>query len=220
MAMQRLSLNHLHGVAVILFFLLTDCLIPTATARSSPLALAVTGEPHCSNLEEWRRPNFNPLDCLAASERFIWSDYSHFGLTRFEFLNRGTPRSTRLSRKIAPRRYSIGSCSVIIAMLWNIPDQPPLPPLPGNPQGPFIKTDVLSFQEVFEAVRRICITCVEMEYLGWELVGQDHSVGVFVMARGSELEINIPIGVGLSSMVAGISLNFTNPFNASGILGS
>ena len=150
----------------------------------------------------------------------MYSDFRRYEITRYEFHNRGTPRSTRRSGMLAPRRYTIGSCSLIIAMLWNIPDQPPLPPLPGEPQGPFQKTDVLSFQEIFEAMRRVTVNCIETEYLGWERVGQDRSVGVFLMATGSELERNIPIGVRSSSIAAGLLLNLTNPFNASGILES
>ncbi len=98
-------------------------------------------------------------------------------------------------------------------MLWDIPDQPPLPPLPGDPKGPFQRADVLSFQDVFNALRRVSLKCYgdagDLGDLGWEAVGKDFSVGVFMMATGSEVERNIRIGVEPSGAVAGGSLNST-----------
>ncbi len=99
-------------------------------------------------------------------------------------------------------------------MLWDFPDQPPLPPLPGDPKGPFQRADVLSFQDVFDALRRVSLRCFGdagdlARGLGWEAVGKGFSVGVFMMATGSEVERNIRIGVEPSGAVRGGSLNST-----------
>lgn len=92
-------------------------------------------------------------------------------------------------------------------MLWDFPADPPLPPLPGDPTGPFQRTDVLSFQDVFDAVRRVSLRCVgNVGDVGWEAVGARESVGVFVVATGSEVERNIRIGVVPSVAGAGVGV--------------
>ena len=83
-------------------------------------------------------------------------------------------------------------------MLWDFPDQPPLPPLPGYDSAgtgrELKKTDVMSFQAVSEALKRIAVTCADWGHLGWEPLGLDKSVGVFIMAMNSEVERNIKVG--------------------------
>ena len=83
-------------------------------------------------------------------------------------------------------------------MLWDFPDQPPLPPLPGYDGAgtgrELKKTDVMSFQAVSEALKRIAVTCADWGHLGWEPLGLDKSVGVFIMAMNSEVERNIKVG--------------------------
>lgn len=100
-------------------------------------------------------------------------------------------------------------------MLWDFPDQPPLPPLPGDPKGPFQRADVLSFQDVFNALRRVSLGCYgDAGDLGWEAVGKDFSVGLFMMATGSEVERNIRIGVEPSGAVGEGGL-----LNSTGVVG-
>ncbi len=61
------------------------------------------------------------------------------------------------------------------------------------------------------------VTCgEENNYMGWEAMGRDLSVGVFVMATGSELERNIRIGVEPSMVAAGRLLNSTSSTAATG----
>jgi len=207
----------MYHMAVIHFFLLTNYVLGKALPPSSPSAPPAPSGAQCSEAQEWLIPTFNDSDCVEAVNRFFYTDYYRFRTTRYEFHNRGTPDSTRYPRKILPRRYTIATCTVVIAMLWDFPTEPPLPPLPGEPSGPFKKVDVMSFQQVFESLRRVTVTCgEENNYMGWEAMGRDLSVGVFVMATGSELERNIRIGVEPSMVAAGRLLNSSSSTAATG----
>lgn len=205
--------------AALHFLLLTNCILAKAFPPSSLSAPPAPSGAQCSDSQEWLIPTFNDSDCVEAVNRFFYTDYFRSRTTRYEFHNRNTPDSTRYPSKIAPRRYTIATCTVVIAMLWDFPTEPPLPPLPGDPSGPFKKVDVLSFQQVFDSLRRVTVNCGESNnYMGWEAMGRDLSVGVFVMATGSELERNIRIGVEPSMVAAGRLLNFTSSTAATGAL--
>ena len=219
--MHRLSRDQLYGRAAIFFVLMTNRLIVTAIPPSFPSALAVDSPgPHCAKAPEWSTSDFSANDCIAAADRFIYTDLARHGFTRYEFHTKASRPSTRFPDMVAPRRYTIGTCTVIIAMLSSVPDEPPFPPLPGDPSGPFQNNDIFSFREVFDALRRIGVACEETKSRGWEAVGQDRSAGVFLMATRSELSRNIPLGVEPSSTAVGILLNFTSAINASGSLTS
>jgi hypothetical protein len=203
-----------HIITAILFSHLPSLATATALPRSSPPALTANTRTQCTTSPAWLTPTFRPEDCLEAVERFLYTDYIHYKGTRYEFHDRTPPPQPRYPPMLVPRRYTIASCTVVIAMLWDFPDLPPLPPLPGDPKGPFQRADVLSFQDVFNALRRVSLRCYGdagdlARGLGWEAVGKDFSVGVFMMATGSEVERNIRIGVEPSGTVAGGSLNST-----------
>lgn len=87
-----------------------------------------------------------------------------------------------------PRRYTIGKCTIAVAILedyW---------PLPGVPRGDYERTDVASFREIFESVRRISLSCLDSaEQCGWEAVGREGSVGVFIYATNSPVDLYIEL---------------------------
>lgn len=59
----------------------------------------------------------------------------------------------------------------------------------------FERTDVVSFREIFESARRIELSCVtSAQPCGWELVGRDRSLGVFIYAANSAFDLFIQLG--------------------------
>ncbi len=70
-----------------------------------------------------------------------------------------------------------------------------MPPLPGDPKVPWAKSEVLSFNTIYEAVQQIVVRCSRTKVpLGWMAAGTQRNLGVYFMATGSLVERNIPIG--------------------------
>ena len=200
-------------------YILRASLIATTSAEGSPLAVAATPVTlHCTGSPAWLAPEFAKEDCLEAGVRLEYSDFALYGNQRVEFTNRGTRRRTRLPQINTPRRYTIATCTIVVALLWDFPDQPPLPPLPGEmlPAGPFERNVVISFQDIFNSAQRLLTHCFVKPRtpIGWEALTRGGSIGVFVMATESLLASSIPIE---RHGIAGTehSLNFTTPFGNS-----
>ena len=93
---------------------------------------------------------------------------------------------------IMPKRYISGHCTIAIAMLADLEW-----PLPGEPETEYAPTDVVSFREVFESVRRVELSCVSSaKPCGWEKVGREGSVGVFIYATNSVIDMIVRMGGG------------------------
>ena len=196
---------------VAFIYFLMAFLISSTASKNSVDAVTV----HCTGASVWLAPDFSKADCVEANERFHFSDYAMYTSQRLEFSNRGTRRKTRNAQMKTPRRYTIGTCTIIVALLWDFPDQPPLPPLPGQslPAGPFEKNVVTSFENLFDSAKRIITNCYGRPAtpIGWESLGQGGDIGVFVMATESILARNIAVG---DSGAVGMEFlfNHTNTF--------
>ena len=183
-------------VAMIITSILLVSLTPTTSAED-PYLEAGNRKLWCTNITPWLTPHFNNEDCREANVRFILTDYDRYKRHHYEFLDLSTPSISRYPRMRTPRRGPIGRCTGSIGMRWCFPDQPPLPSIPGQPQGPFTKSVVSSYDELYEVVQQVFIGCGGTKTpLGWLEAGKDNSLGVFYLATGSEVERNIPIGVG------------------------
>ena len=208
------------------YFLIASLIAATGVKASSPAApTSVTV--HCTGNQAWLTPEFSKEDCLEAGERFQYSDYAMYKDQKLEFFNRGTRRISHRPQITTPRRYTIGTCTIIVALLWDFPDQPPLPPLPGEilPAGPFQKNVIISFQDIYESAQRILSLCYVKPRapVGWEALARGGSLGVFVMATESTLARNIAMerygtvgadySVNLSTPLAGSTV--VNPWNMS-----
>lgn len=65
----------------------------------------------------------------------------------------------------------------------------------------FSRTDVASFREVFESVRRIELTCVtSAQPCGWEPVGKEGSLGVFMYAVDSAFDLFVKFGEDMAAL--------------------
>ena len=202
------SRNETLSFIAFIYFLMTF-LIHSTNSNSSVDAVIV----HCTGSSVWLTPDFSKADCMEATERFEFSDYAMYTSQRLEFSNRGTRRTTRYSQMNTPRRYTIGTCTIVIALLWDFPDQPPFPPLPGQilPAGPFEKNVVTSFENLFDSAKRIVTNCYGKPQapVGWEALGRGGNIGIFVMASESMLARNIPVG-GYDAVGMEFLFNHTN----------
>lgn len=143
---------------------------------------------HCVGSESWIVPRFSGVhDCADAVDRLYLTDYGRFSTRNFEFLAADTtPASRHLTTQFTPRRYTIGSCTVAVVMLADFPVSQPFP---GQPPGPHPARDISNYEKVWEAAGRISAACVTAEQFGgWEAVGRDGGIGVFIWSRGSEID--------------------------------
>lgn len=91
-----------------------------------------------------------------------------------------------------------GTCTLAISMLNFFPDGS----LPGGEVGPFVATDVASYEDIYFAARSVNQECVyKNDAPGFKAVGLDEAVGVFLWATDS-LE---------NEMMRGSALNLTTP---------
>ncbi len=60
--------------------------------------------------------------------------------------------------------------------------------LPGRVRSPEVDTDVGDWRGIFEALVRVEACVVSSERVGWEAVGVEGGVGVFVWARASVID--------------------------------
>lgn len=188
-----------------LFWTLPICflgtfLIATGSARTASLATASNDYvTHCTGHHAWLAPGFLIEHCLEAADRLEYSDYAVYTAQRFEFSNLGTRRTSHFPKMTTPRRYTISTCSIFVAMLWNFPQQRPLPPLPGMdlPPGQFEKSQVTSFREIYVTTKRIVYNCYGRPEtpVGWQTVDTNGNIGVFVMATHSLVAQNIHAAV-------------------------
>ncbi len=137
----------------------------------------------CVGTMDWLAPGLDGDDCAEAIARFLHTDFDIYGSRRFEFLDVSTPQRTRLPLMRTPRRYTIATCSVAVGILSDFTEL-----LPEEAPRRLQKSDVASFQEILESLRRIAVTCLTESRAGWEAVGKDLSLGVFIWAKDSHMD--------------------------------
>lgn len=176
-------------------------LLSPTPASSTPLNTNISipgplqSAPWCTSSYDWILPDFVPQDCPSALQAFTYGDYLRYGATRFEFRNRRTPQRTpRLESMRTPRRYTIGNCTIAVAILE---DSWLLPGMEGEKH--FERTDSASFREIYESLRRIGLSCVtRAQTAGWEPVGRAGSLGVFMYAANSPFDSLLQLGEQMS----------------------
>ena len=142
---------------------------------------------HCLEDDTWMLPKLDGEECVNAVERLYYTDVLRHEKRQFEFLAANTSPSSRiLASAYTPRRYTIGRCTVAVVMLVDFPDSQLLPGQPPGPHPPRAKT---SFEQLWGAAGRIVLACIRPEgFAGWEVVGRQNAIGVFVWSTGSEID--------------------------------
>ncbi|KAL9020071.1 MAG: hypothetical protein Q9185_002685 [Variospora sp. 1 TL-2023] len=131
-------------------------------------------------------------DCAAAIEKMGRSDGARYGGRQFEFVGRSGVRKTPLPPMHTPRRYTAGTCTVVIAML-NIFPEADLPDPPKNPLG---SSDVTTFHDLYLAADSVLHHCVAwLQQAGYQQEGVVASIGVLLLATDSLENHSIPPGV-------------------------
>lgn len=217
MATPRLRLRFLPAMLIITSFLplfgssiAVRPTIPTTDQGIYRPPSAANEATVCIRTMDWLAPGLDGDDCSEAMMRFLHTDRDKYGQRRFEFLDVNTPQRTRSPMMRTPRRYTIGTCTVAVGILSDFTEL-----LPEEASRRLQKSDVASFQEIMEGLRRLAVTCLTDGKAGWDAVGKDQSLGVFVWATDSHMDqtlFNRPSALRYSPLV----LNSTARLGISG----
>jgi len=181
-------LPHPHALTLLsTLHLLTTALTlppPPHNNSSSPTPHPITAQtPNCVTNFDWTFPPFSAHDCTLTA-RPIAHLAALYSTHPIEFSAPGRPARTSHPRFYLPARWDTGSCVVAIAMLELYPPRA----LPGRVRSPEVDTDVGDWRGIFEALVRVEACVVSSERVGWEAVGVEGGVGVFVWARASVID--------------------------------
>ena len=165
--------------------LLLTCLIGVVQS----IAINLTRPEHkplCTARYEWTGKSYDPNDCLRALHHFEDTDFQYYKGREFEFLTYGAIPKSNLPRIRLPRKYTVGSCEIVIAMIGSF--APGL--LPGQTfrSEPYQQTDISRFSYLWSVAAWLDATCLEkIKHLGWIATGENYDIGVFVWATGSTM---------------------------------
>ena len=127
---------------------------------------------------------YDPNDCLSAVQRLEDTDLKFFKSIELEFLAPGATRKSSLPSIRTPRKYTVGSCTLVIAMLSTLPPWS----LPGKrrPRQPYAPSDKSRFSYLRSIGSWVDGTCLEGEHmLGWCATGENYDIGVFLWSTSS-----------------------------------
>ena len=163
-----------------LFLTLSVAAIPT----SYSLIRSGDDRPMCTNDYDWTGARYDPNDCLSAVERLEKTDLKFFKSIELEFLAPGATRRSSLPTIRTPRKYTVGSCTLVIAMLSTLPPWS----LPGERKRrqPYAPSDKSRFSYLRSVSSWVDGTCLEGEHmLGWCATGENFDIGVFLWSTAS-----------------------------------
>ena len=125
---------------------------PFGFISNSSLSTEVVFHTHCVNDLPWIFPKFTVKDCEDVVDLQLREDSAKFH-REFQFVS---PFTTPFVRPrppcFVPRRYTVGTCTLVIAMIQDFPDSQPFP---RGPPGPHPGRDKSTFEHVRDAAVRI-----------------------------------------------------------------
>ena len=165
-----------------LFLALSVAAIPT----SYNIIRSDEHHPMCTNDYDWTGAMYDPNDCLSAVQRLENTDLKFFKTIELEFLAPGATRTSSLPTIRTPRKYTVGSCTLVIAMLSTLPPWS----LPGQRRRrqPYAPSDTSRFSYIRSISSWVDRTCLEEgKQLGWCATGENYDIGVFIWSTASTM---------------------------------
>lgn len=150
------------------------------------------------DIKTWQQTQIEPADCFRAIQLFHQQESQKVQTQRFEFISSGARGRTGLLPITTPRRYSVGTCTITLALLASIP-RPLLPPGTQSRRH-FPTSDVATFEELVAAAQGIYKECITVDgrlrpngpLAGWHTKGHVEGVlGVFMWQTGSRMDVTM-----------------------------
>ena len=127
----------------------------------------------CTKARTWAVNGFDRRDCISIID-YIWTKEAlERDSQEYEFVSLGATSETQLPKIMTPRKYELGTCVVIIAML----DQFQPRELPGSDlRERYEETDVGRFENVWNAAAKIDFKCGRKGDAGWVAMGKQYFI--------------------------------------------
>ena len=144
--------------------------------------------PMCTDSTGFTGRVYYPDDCLAALHKLESTDLFVYRARDFEFLTTDAEPTTDLDNIRLPRKYTVGTCTLVIAMLSTFPQFS----LPGQVRlkkdyGTSERSKFSYLWSVAAWVDRSCLAN-KLPLLGWCATGARLDIGVFMVATGSNID--------------------------------
>ncbi|MCJ1459957.1 hypothetical protein MMC28_010336, partial [Mycoblastus sanguinarius] len=111
----------------------------------------------CTNNEEWIGPQgISKSDCVEALFDLQRRDVQPHRGQMYEFTSVGSGKHSEFPVVITPRKYDIGTCVVIIAMLERFHPES----LPGEAPRVYARTDTATFNDAWRTALEIQLKCL------------------------------------------------------------
>lgn len=178
---------HIRSSIIVQFLCYLARAIPlNPKAHLTPTNLTYNDHAHCINTEDWAGDGYVDAHCAAAIANLYHSDVFEHSSTPFEFLAPGARSVYGIPAVWTPRRYTVGTCTVMIAMRVTFPYKM----LPGEqPRRPYGWSDVSNFARLLSVAKEIEFQCLRADQsLGWAMDGDlNHGIGVFIWSTRSRM---------------------------------
>lgn len=176
------------------FIILLPLIVQEQTSvYGKPLNHSLT-QIHCTDSPNWIDPIFNRPDCDHALNQFLATSVVEHETTPFEFLAPGTHPSHTLPNVKTPLKVTVGTCTLVIAMLASF--APGM--LPAAGRGPWPPTDIASFRDIYFTALAVDVQCTRLQgKAGWLHTGGRRAVGVFFWGTESRMDMVVRNGVHL-----------------------
>lgn len=165
------------------------------------LTTATETHPICTGAMSWTSKSYDPNDCLKSLEKLEDTDLRIFRSRDFEFLAMGATGQTKYDNVRLPRKYTVETCTLIIAMLSDFSDYS----LPGQirVRKEYEHNEVSRFSYLWSVAAWVDRHCVDGKdpRLGWCATGEKFNIGVFFVATKSKFnkEVSMRLARGNAS---------------------
>ena len=187
------------------------------TSPSNTTSIDFDFDAYCTTSPLWLTTDFF-LDCPAAYSKFREGDVDRYKAKRFEFRQRGTPNTTRLSVRLVPRRYTVDICTIALTLIETIPVSLLPAPVPVPPAGGWPKQDVSNYFALDSDVDKVILACPFGTQAGWIESGDHGGLGLFVFGTGSYVDQAIPdwvLSVAVKNQTSSATLPISFPVSTS-----
>ena len=145
----------------------------------------------CVQSPSWLPGFVDYYDCLDALNVFHRAEGGKPGSQRFEFIASGAQQKSGLLPLTTPRLYSAGTCTIVAALLTDVPAKDrPIKWIPPE------SSDVATLDELQTAAKSIVDDCVlhrrRWPAAGWQVVGHwSGNLAVFLWETGCDMDVEI-----------------------------
>ncbi|KAL8826604.1 MAG: hypothetical protein Q9191_003699 [Dirinaria sp. TL-2023a] len=147
---------------MLVFCCILNQLVAAAAIQTSNATQLKAPADGCSDSPDWLGLKLVKDDCVGTVNKLYNIEVLEHGRKRYEFLGIGAEAEFKLPKMKTPRRYTVGACTLVLAMMDIFkPGE-----LPNQPKGPFYETDIATYSDLHFAALNVELHCVVLRHGG------------------------------------------------------